>query len=485
MATLIGVDETQQQDVQDVKHKIFEQVEKILSGESSNKFRSLFKGTKGFIIQHAKKEGVLGEDVKDFLELYPTTFKNADVQKANADVQEAIMTSMEPVTLPNLDWGYEKHDGIQTNVFVSLPDVLTLHLNRFHKPKSGAKTVKLTSTKIAVTPRLALKTSDGEDHAYKLHSVVFHKGKTPESGHYFCYINIKGEWWKFNDGEVEKVVPVDFGFDVNDQGHGTYLMYLRDTSCSAVQKKRRRYKEDIVEEALNWFLKDENICKHSWGRKTVKLSATEAVVLPPLTLNKRLGTIIEDYLKAFRFRGKKNQISRSSATRVLKAITSGHILNQADDDDADAPVDPEDAEVYRQHDQNKDQTIRKDLVAFCVRKVKVLLKNRDGSPGTSPEDAGSSSSSSNHASKGVSKTSTLPGPLFTFIQENSHLTPRRCLKAAQKDPGLNSILSSDVNMPKKFKTRVTNVRRPPRSSQNKRDSTSDSDSAASLRKSDP
>jgi len=59
-------------------------------------------------------------------------------------------------------------------------------------------------------------------------------------------------------------------------------------------------------------------------------------------------------------------------------------------DEIDAPADPADAEVERLHDQNKDGNERKDLVAFCVRKVKDLLEDtnfglgRDGQK-TQPE----------------------------------------------------------------------------------------------------
>ena len=51
-----------------------------------------------------------------------------------------------------------------------------------------------------------MKTPDGSLN-YQLYSVVVHKGKEPNSGHYFSFINVsnderKMDWFEFNDSKV-------------------------------------------------------------------------------------------------------------------------------------------------------------------------------------------------------------------------------------------------------------------------------------------
>lgn len=53
-----------------------------------------------------------------------------------------------------------------------------------------------------------MKTPEGLD--YVLYSVVVHKGRSPNSGHYFCFINVsknvlEPNWYEFNDTIVRKV----------------------------------------------------------------------------------------------------------------------------------------------------------------------------------------------------------------------------------------------------------------------------------------
>lgn len=47
-----------------------------------------------------------------------------------------------------------------------------------------------------------------EDLNYTLYAVVVHKGRTPNSGHYFCFVNVSKEvdnpsWYEFNDSIVK------------------------------------------------------------------------------------------------------------------------------------------------------------------------------------------------------------------------------------------------------------------------------------------
>ena len=45
-----------------------------------------------------------------------------------------------------------------------------------------------------------------------LKGTINHFGKL-NSGHYFCFIKIENEWFKFNDCNVEKISQMDFSSD--------------------------------------------------------------------------------------------------------------------------------------------------------------------------------------------------------------------------------------------------------------------------------
>jgi ubiquitin carboxyl-terminal hydrolase 36/42 len=49
---------------------------------------------------------------------------------------------------------------------------------------------------------------------YILYAVTVHKGRTPNSGHYFCFINVTADpdypnWYQFNDSLVRKAEEKD------------------------------------------------------------------------------------------------------------------------------------------------------------------------------------------------------------------------------------------------------------------------------------
>ena len=42
---------------------------------------------------------------------------------------------------------------------------------------------------------------------YQLYGVLVHEGSKAESGHYYVYLQIQGNWYKFNDQEVSLASP--------------------------------------------------------------------------------------------------------------------------------------------------------------------------------------------------------------------------------------------------------------------------------------
>ena len=54
---------------------------------------------------------------------------------------------------------------------------------------------------------------------YQLYGVLVHEGKKAESGHYYVYLKVDGQWYKFNDQEVsiaskEQVFEYNFGGEI-------------------------------------------------------------------------------------------------------------------------------------------------------------------------------------------------------------------------------------------------------------------------------
>lgn len=54
---------------------------------------------------------------------------------------------------------------------------------------------------------------------YELYGVLVHEGIKAESGHYYVYLKVDGQWYKFNDQEVslatkEQVFEYNFGGEI-------------------------------------------------------------------------------------------------------------------------------------------------------------------------------------------------------------------------------------------------------------------------------
>jgi ubiquitin C-terminal hydrolase len=81
--------------------------------------------------------------------------------------------------------------------FSSLPEILIISLQRYN-----TKTNKKNDIVVDFVPNLQLFQYADRDlcnyEKYKLINVINHKGKM-NSGHYFSYVNIKGNWYEFND----------------------------------------------------------------------------------------------------------------------------------------------------------------------------------------------------------------------------------------------------------------------------------------------
>ena len=54
-------------------------------------------------------------------------------------------------------------------------------------------------------------------YLYQLYGVLVHEGSKAESGHYYVYLKVEGQWYKFNDQEVSRASQQQV-FDYNFGG---------------------------------------------------------------------------------------------------------------------------------------------------------------------------------------------------------------------------------------------------------------------------
>ena len=91
-------------------------------------------------------------------------------------------------------------------------DYLIITLQRY-----DIETSKINNSLITFESILTLKDYfDGglfeEKSDFILKTTINHIGKL-NSGHYFCFIKIESDWFKFNDCNVEKISEMDFSID--------------------------------------------------------------------------------------------------------------------------------------------------------------------------------------------------------------------------------------------------------------------------------
>lgn len=97
---------------------------------------------------------------------------------------------------------FRSYEIKRTNIFLKLPQVLMIHLNRADYDRTRGEAIK-SNNRIDTPEELTLKLENGLNVEYLLHSVIVHSGGYG-SGHYYALIKPKLEdtWYKFNDSVV-------------------------------------------------------------------------------------------------------------------------------------------------------------------------------------------------------------------------------------------------------------------------------------------
>ena len=124
--------------------------------------------------------------------------------------------------LVNAWWEQELNDGHRC-IFLSLPSVLVIHLQRFRYLNGG---VSRNNTAIALTP-LQFPHDAVEivgQRIFHPRAVILHHGASPRSGHYTCYLLRRaGAGWYMDDAQL----PQDMTSDATLVARQSYLVMLQ------------------------------------------------------------------------------------------------------------------------------------------------------------------------------------------------------------------------------------------------------------------
>ena len=109
--------------------------------------------------------------------------------------------------LINAWWEQELNDGHRC-IFLSLPSVLVIHLQRFRCVNGG---VSRNNTAIALTP-LQLPHDAVEiagQRTFHPRAVILHHGASPRSGHYTCFLLRRaGAGWYMDDAQLPQDIYI-------------------------------------------------------------------------------------------------------------------------------------------------------------------------------------------------------------------------------------------------------------------------------------
>ncbi|KAF7696582.1 Ubiquitin carboxyl-terminal hydrolase 16 [Cucumispora dikerogammari] len=160
--------------------------EKFLINFNENKILKLFSGLKklNFKCLICNKE-------KNRFELFRFLYVNGNSVQTSV---KKYFTLMDEQTFTCTDCNKASLKFKKTNILF-MPELLTVVVNRF---------LSVTEkNNIDVQVQMKLKV---HDFNYRLFGIVCHKG-TLISGHYICYVYLKGEWLLFDDESVKKSEP--------------------------------------------------------------------------------------------------------------------------------------------------------------------------------------------------------------------------------------------------------------------------------------
>lgn len=221
----------QQHDIEEFARLLLDTLEeKLKKTDEKNAIADIFKGTtKSFI----KCTNV------DFTKTMEGTFYDLQMPIKNVT---SLEESFERYTQPEILSGesqydadrFGKQDAIYFTKFSHFPKVLCLLLNRFESDMRGTRKI---NSKLEFKTEIDLKNylAEGCDEPaeYKLFGVLVHNGSTI-GGHYYAFLDVEGEWYKFNDSLVS---PATENQAVDDNAGGNYSAFSSAIMGSMIKEK--------------------------------------------------------------------------------------------------------------------------------------------------------------------------------------------------------------------------------------------------------
>lgn len=228
------------QDVHEFSKVFFEALEK----ENKILTQSIIEGKMASIVEC--ECGCVSKTQQVFQDLQ-MVIKDLFQNKSNRNIYQSLQEFCSSSEIDG--FSCEKHGkvkAVKKMLFDTLPSALFILLNRFSMDWESEKYMKIND-RYEFPEELDLyeymdhdnsnKKYSNQECKYKLYSVIVHSGVVDE-GHFFCYLNINGRYYKFNDesvSECSKYEAIDWNFggayphkrDKEKNFSAYYLVYCR------------------------------------------------------------------------------------------------------------------------------------------------------------------------------------------------------------------------------------------------------------------
>ncbi|KAF9763116.1 Ubiquitin carboxyl-terminal hydrolase 7 [Nosema granulosis] len=196
------------QDIHEFSKVFFDTVEK-----ESKKKEIIEDLIQGQVTNYIKASCGCTRNIKENFQDIQVEIRDFFNQKLASNLDDSFKKYTKPEILDgNNKYNCEKHGLVEAEkgvMFSDLPPVLFILLKRFNMDFETGEGYKINDyfefpDILDMKPYCENKDDCDKKTIYKLYSIVVHKGG-PDEGHFYVYICINDQWFKFNDTVVSKV----------------------------------------------------------------------------------------------------------------------------------------------------------------------------------------------------------------------------------------------------------------------------------------
>lgn len=144
--------------------------------------------------------------------------------------------------------------------FLSLPPIIMVQLKRFEFNYTTGRNEKIMHhfEYPNVIDFSKWQVMSEEQCPYELYAVLVHEGSKAESGHYYAFVNVRDQWYRFNDQEVSlashlQVFNYNFGgeIDIVEFDVREFKVYTRKSVSSSTAYMLVYVKSELKERLLH------------------------------------------------------------------------------------------------------------------------------------------------------------------------------------------------------------------------------------------